>query len=84
MRRVGDRVPDELSIVGFDDIDMAGWEGFNLTTVRQPLAEKHWLGRRERPASERIGSRDDELPPRRRVFPVGLVHRDTLAAAAAA
>ncbi len=38
-RRVGVRVPDELSIVGFDDIDMAGWEGFNLTTVRQPLAE---------------------------------------------
>ena len=38
-RRVGVRVPAELSIVGFDDIDMAGWEGFNLTTVRQPLAE---------------------------------------------
>ena len=38
-RRVGVRVPDELSIVGFDDIDMAGWEGFKLTTVRQPLAE---------------------------------------------
>ena len=38
-RRVGVRVPAELSIVGFDDIDMAGWEGFSLTTVRQPLAE---------------------------------------------
>jgi LacI family transcriptional regulator len=77
-RRVGVRVPAELSIVGFDDIDMAGWEGFNLTTVRQPLPE---MGRAAaRLLLERIGA-DDDLPPRRRVFPVGLVHRDTLAAA---
>jgi LacI family transcriptional regulator len=77
-RRVGIRVPAELSIVGFDDIDMAGWEGFNVTTVRQPLGEM------ARAAAtlmiERIGS-PDELPPRRRVFPVGLVHRGTLAPA---
>jgi LacI family transcriptional regulator len=79
-RRVGVRVPAELSIVGFDDIDMAGWEGFNLTTVRQPLAE---MGRAAATLLlERIGA-DAELAPRRRVFPVGLVHRDTLAAAPA-
>jgi LacI family transcriptional regulator len=77
-RRVGVRVPSELSIVGFDDIDMAGWEGFDLTTVRQPLAE---LGRAAVSLLiERIESGGD-LPPRRRVFPVGLVRRDTLAAA---
>jgi LacI family transcriptional regulator len=77
-RRVGVRVPEELSIVGFDDIDMAGWEGFDLTTVRQPLAE---MGRAAATLLlERIGS-DGDVPPRRRVFPVGLVHRDTLAAA---
>jgi len=77
-RRVGVRVPAELSIVGFDDIDMAGWEGFNLTTVRQPLAE---MGRAaSKLLLERISS-SAELPPRRRVFPVGVVHRDTLGAA---
>ena len=38
-RRVGVRVPDELSIIGYDDIDMAGWEVFSLTTMRQPLTE---------------------------------------------
>ena len=75
-RRVGVRVPDELSIVGFDDIDMAGWEGFNLTTVRQPLAE---MGRAAANLLiERIESGDGG-PPRRRVFPVRLVRRDTLA-----
>lgn len=77
-RRVGIRVPEELSIVGFDDIDMASWEGFSLTTARQPLAEM------ARAAAnllmERIAS-GDGLPPRRRVFPVELVYRDTLAAA---
>ena len=29
----------QLSVLGFDDIDMAQWETFNLTTVRQPIAE---------------------------------------------
>jgi LacI family transcriptional regulator len=66
--------------VGFDDIDMAGWEGFNLTTVRQPLAE---MGRAaSKLLLERIDS-DSVLPPRRRIFPVGVVQRDTLAAVAA-
>jgi LacI family transcriptional regulator len=37
--RAGLRVPDDLSIIGFDDIAMADWELFSLTTVRQPLAE---------------------------------------------
>jgi LacI family transcriptional regulator, galactose operon repressor len=79
-RRVGIKVPAELSIVGFDDIDMAGWEGFDLTTVRQPLAE---MGRAAANLLiERIEVGAD-VPPRRRVFPVGLVRRDTLAAASA-
>ncbi|MBB3771639.1 DNA-binding LacI/PurR family transcriptional regulator [Angulomicrobium tetraedrale] len=31
------RVPDDLSVVGFDDITMAGWPSHQLTTVAQPL-----------------------------------------------
>ena len=81
-RRVGVRVPAELSIVGFDDIDMAGWEGFNLTTVRQPLAEMGRAAVEAPDRADRLGRAS--CPPRRRVFPVGLVHRDTLAAAPAA
>jgi DNA-binding LacI/PurR family transcriptional regulator len=33
------RVPEDLSIVGFDDIPMASWPGYNLTTIRQPVEE---------------------------------------------
>ena len=76
-RRLRVRVPEELSVVGFDDIDMASWEGFNLTTARQPLAEMARTAARL--LLERIES-DEPLAPRRRVFPVKLVHRSTLAA----
>jgi DNA-binding LacI/PurR family transcriptional regulator len=34
---LGIRVPDELSIIGFDDIPVAAWPSYNLTTVRQPI-----------------------------------------------
>lgn len=32
-------VPDDLSIVGFDDIGMASWPCFNLTTIRNPIKQ---------------------------------------------
>ncbi|RKR07403.1 LacI family transcriptional regulator [Kushneria sinocarnis] len=31
-------VPEAVSVAGFDDIDMAAWRRYDLTTVRQPLA----------------------------------------------
>jgi DNA-binding LacI/PurR family transcriptional regulator len=33
------RVPQDISIAGFDDIPMAGWPHYGLTTFRQPLDE---------------------------------------------
>lgn len=35
----GISVPEELSIIGFDDIEQAGWSAYSLTTFRQPLEE---------------------------------------------
>lgn len=35
----GLRIPEDLSVVGFDDIELCEWLRPTLTTVRQPLAE---------------------------------------------
>lgn len=36
---LGIRVPDELSIIGFDDIPMASWPAYDLTTILQPVGQ---------------------------------------------
>jgi LacI family transcriptional regulator len=44
--RLGLRVPEDVSIVGFDDLPLSVWMQPNLTTVRQPLAEMASLATR--------------------------------------
>jgi LacI family transcriptional regulator len=41
---IGIRVPQQLSIVGFDDVSIAGLRRINLTTVNQPREELVRLG----------------------------------------
>ena len=37
--KLGLRIPDDLSVIGFDDIPMAAWAAYSLTTIRQPFKE---------------------------------------------
>ncbi|MHA7287304.1 LacI family DNA-binding transcriptional regulator [Arthrobacter sp. MDT3-44] len=45
-RQQGLRVPDDVSVIGFDDLPEAGWASPPLTTVRQPLSEMGTLAAR--------------------------------------
>src|SRR5205814_546558 len=38
-RELGMTIPDDLSVVGFDDVPEAEWSTPGLTTVKQPIAE---------------------------------------------
>jgi DNA-binding LacI/PurR family transcriptional regulator len=37
VRTMGFSAPDELSIIGYDDVPLAAWAAYDLTTVRQPV-----------------------------------------------
>lgn len=34
---LGLSIPDDLSIIGYDDVPMAAWPAYGLTTIRQPV-----------------------------------------------
>ncbi len=38
-RARGVRIPEDLWIVGYDDIELASWGAYDLSTVRQPMQE---------------------------------------------
>ncbi len=33
------RIPGDIGFLGFNDMSMAGWSAYNLTTIRQPIRE---------------------------------------------
>jgi LacI family transcriptional regulator len=80
-REAGLSVPDQLSVVGFDDISLAEMVDPPLTTVRQPVSEiarlaiEHLLGWME--------SSETTRDPVRTVLPTELVVRATTAPHAA-
>ncbi|MBO3676354.1 LacI family DNA-binding transcriptional regulator [Streptomyces sp. NEAU-YJ-81] len=72
---LGVRVPEDVWVVGYDDIAMAAWEAYGLTTVRQPITDMARMA--VRMLIERI--EDRTLPARRREFPAELVVRRSTA-----
>lgn len=76
LRKLGFRVPENISIVGFDDIGMASHIGVPLTTVSQNAYE---LGKvASRMLIERL--RGDDMPPRCHRAPTQLRIRSSTAA----
>ena len=72
---LGLRVPDDISIVGFDDIPQASWKSYDLTTVRLDLPQ------RVRALIRLIMRRltDPDAPPLSETLQTSLVVRGTVA-----
>ncbi|PPB79487.1 DNA-binding LacI/PurR family transcriptional regulator [Albidovulum inexpectatum] len=74
IRDAGLNVPRDIGIIGFNDMEMAGWEYINLTTIRQPLPEII-------DASIELVIATIEHPdrhPETRLFPCRVIERGTL------
>jgi len=71
-RRHGLRIPDDLSVVGFDDLPLAQWVPPPLTTLHQPLAEMAAL-------ATRMALRDGPGVSRRAELATDLVVRESTA-----
>ena len=60
----GLRVPEDLSVVGFDGVEPASWSSYRLATIRQPVQRMA-----EATVSLLLGcAADPERPPEKRVF----------------
>jgi LacI family transcriptional regulator, galactose operon repressor len=73
---LGVRVPQDVSILGFDDIPMAAWEVFQLSTLRQPIGDMARAAARM--LAERIEHPGEIGPGREQVFATSLVRRGTV------
>ncbi len=76
--RRGVRVPEDVAVVGHDDIELAAQTVVPLTTVRQPIAE---LGRLAAELLFRQTSGERDHPPQHLIFTPELVVRESTVAA---
>ncbi|MEN8840937.1 MAG: LacI family DNA-binding transcriptional regulator [Octadecabacter sp.] len=70
----GLRVPDDIGIIGFNDMEMARWQNFNLSTIGQPIAQI--IDASVELIVEMLN--DPERGPEVRLFPCKMVERGTL------
>lgn len=75
-KKAGIEVPGDLSIIGFDDLDLSRWEITRLSTIHQPISEM--AGVAARMLVERMGG-TTKGPPRHEILPVNVVERSTTA-----
>lgn len=76
IRDAGLRVPEDVSVVGFDDIASAAYQNPGLTTVRQPLYE---MGQRAADTLVARMERPDQPAPRTISLEPSLIVRGTTA-----
>ncbi len=74
VRTAGLRVPDDVGIIGLNDMEMARWETIDLTTIRQPIRQII-----DASIELVVAMLDDPGRfPEARLFPCHVIERDTL------
>ena len=68
--KLGIRVPEDIKLVGFDDVNVASLTTPGLTTIRQPVKEMA-----EAAVKTLVSAAKGEMVPAKSVFPVSLVIR---------
>ncbi len=74
LRDHGLAVPDDVGVLGLNDMEMARWEGIDLTTIHQPIRQIVTASIEQMVAM--LGEPDRY--PEARVFPCRIVERGTL------
>lgn len=76
IEEAGLAVPDDIGLIGLNDMAMSGWQNIGLTTIRQPVADI--IGA----AIDLVVATIDEpeRPPETRLFPCRIIERRTLRA----
>ncbi len=74
IQSAGLRVPDDIGIIGLNDMEMSGWANINLTTMRNPIKDIVAA------SIELIEAalKDDSRDPEARLFDCPIVERGTL------
>ena len=74
VQAAGLSVPDDIGIIGLNDMEMAGWENIALTTIRQPVQQIISS------SIELVAAMldDPDRYPEARLFPCSVVERETL------
>jgi DNA-binding LacI/PurR family transcriptional regulator len=72
LRQAGRRVPDDVAVIGFDDVEIARYTEPPLTTVRQPITE---IGRQLAHQVLRLASGEDVEPAL--ILPTELIRRES-------
>jgi DNA-binding LacI/PurR family transcriptional regulator len=74
VRDAGLRVPEDIGLIGLNDMEMAGWENIALTTIRQPIRQIIASS----VALMQAMLEDPDRYPEARLFPCQVVERRTL------
>ncbi|NBT31235.1 MAG: LacI family transcriptional regulator [Rhodobacteraceae bacterium] len=74
LRDAGKNVPGDIGLLGVNDMEMAGWNGIDLTTIRQPIKEIVTA------SLDQVGSmlNDPTRAPEARLFACSVIERATL------